>query len=164
MPTAFLITPFTPESAGGEDPDVFDTVQEAISAAAARTGVDLVRADDIFAPGVVIDQIREAIENADLVVAVCTGKNPNVFYELGMAEVIGHRPILIAPDAADLPFDIGHLRAQLYQGRLDGLQQRLERAFQAGLDAAIEMREPEPALDPEFLTRVENQIRDFLDE
>jgi hypothetical protein len=30
----------------------------------------------------IVDQIREAIEQADLVIAVCTGKNADVFYEL----------------------------------------------------------------------------------
>lgn len=74
------------------------------------------RADDIFAAGIIIDQIREAIEHADVVVAVCTGRNPNVFYELGLTHEKGHHPILIAASSADLPFDIAHRRAHLYAG------------------------------------------------
>ncbi len=50
---------------------------------------------------------------ADAVIAVCTVRNANVFYELGLADQI-HKPILVAAEAQDLPFDVTHFRAQLY--------------------------------------------------
>jgi hypothetical protein len=105
----FLITPFSSETAGGEDPATFARVQEAIGTAANETGLDLRRADDIFAAGVVIQQVRGEIEQADLILAVCTGRNANVFFELGLAEAAGKPQILVAASKADLPFDI-HLR------------------------------------------------------
>jgi hypothetical protein len=109
----FLITPFSAETAGGEDTTVFTSVQEAIRAAAEETGLDLRRADGIFAAGVVIQQVRGEIEQADVVLAICSGRNANVFYELGLAEAAGKPQILIAASKVDLPFDVGHLRAQL---------------------------------------------------
>jgi len=51
------------------------------------------------------------------VIAICTGKNANVFYELGLAEAAGHRPILVAPDARHLPFDKAHCRCHMYGGK-----------------------------------------------
>lgn len=114
MGTCFFVTPFTADGAGGEDPELFETVQEAVRGAAEDAEVELRRADDIFAAGVVIDQIRGEIERADLVIAVCTGRNPNVFYELGLADAANHRPILVAAESSDLPFDVQHRRAQLY--------------------------------------------------
>lgn len=105
-------------------------VREAIDEAAKAAGVELIRADDIFAGGVIIDQIESAISRADVIIAVCTGKNPNVFFELGLAEAVGHKPILLAPSAKHLPFDQGHWRCQMYgRGRLDDLAARLERAI-----------------------------------
>ena len=55
--------------------------------------------------------------DADLIIAVCTGTNANVFYELGMAEAMGHEPILVAPDARHLPFDKAHCRCHMYGGK-----------------------------------------------
>jgi hypothetical protein len=114
LPVAFLLTPFSPAAAGGERPKVFREAQRAIEQAAELAGVQLRRADSIFKGGVIIDQVREAIAQADVIVAVCTGKNPNVFYELGLAEAVGHTPILVAPNARHLPFDKAHCRCHMY--------------------------------------------------
>lgn len=88
------------------------------------------RADDIFSAGIVIEQIRDRIRNADVVIAVCTGQNPNVFFELGVADQ-WHWPVILAEDKKDLPFDIQHYRALIYGG--------LEPSVLAsGITAAIE--------------------------
>ena len=132
LPVAFLLTPFSARAAGGERPKVFRCVQQAIEQAASLAGVRLLRADSIFKGGVIIDQVREAIARADVVIAVCTGKNPNVFYELGLAEAMGHTPILVAPTARHLPFDKAHCRCHMYgHKRLtpDNLAVRLQRAI-----------------------------------
>jgi hypothetical protein len=132
QPVAFLLTPFSPQAAGGERPKVFRRVQHAIVEAAGSAGVQLQRADSIFKGGVIIDQVRQAIAQADVVVAVCTGKNANVFYELGLAEAMGHTPILVAPNARHLPFDKAHCRCHMYGLKhltADNLAPRLQRAI-----------------------------------
>lgn len=132
LPVAFLLTPFSPEAAGGERPKVFRRVQQAVEQAAVQAGVRLRRADSIFKGGVIIDQVREAIAGADVIIAVCTGKNPNVFYELGLAEAMGHTPILVAPNARHLPFDKAHCRCHMYGLKrltTDNLAPRLLRAI-----------------------------------
>jgi hypothetical protein len=137
-PTAFLLTPFGAKAAGDENPATYRAVQRAIRAACADTGVELRRADSIFRSGVIVDQIREALADADLVIAVCTGKNANVFYELGMAEAMGHRPILIAPNATHLPFDKAHWRCHVYGGKrltAKNLRVRLAKAIAETLAA-----------------------------
>ena len=50
-----------------------------------RQGFELVRADELFNTGTVVEQIREQIEKSTLLVADLSSKNPNVFYELGLA-------------------------------------------------------------------------------
>lgn len=138
MPTAFLLTPFGAKAAGSEKPATYRAVQRAIRAACADAGVELRRADSIFRSGVIVDQVREALADADLVIAVCTGKNANVFYELGMAEAMGHTPILIAPDATHLPFDKAHWRCHMYGGKrltTRNLRARLVKAIEDTLAA-----------------------------
>jgi hypothetical protein len=129
---AFLLTPFSSQAAGGEHPKVFRRVQQAVEQAADLAGVQLLRADSIFKGGVIIDQVREAIARADVVIAVCTGKNAIVFYELGLAEAMGHKPILVAPTARHLPFDKAHCRCHMYGHKrltADNLAVRLQRAI-----------------------------------
>jgi hypothetical protein len=110
----FLIMPFKPD---------LEWIRDEVVAAGLDEGVEIDRADNIFDRGVVLDQIFRAIDEADVIVAVCTGRNPNVFFEMGYAWR-NHNPILIADDTNDLPFDIQHYRTELY-GRTGADQHRL---------------------------------------
>jgi hypothetical protein len=68
------------------------------------------RADDFFAVNMIMSDIWNAICGAGVVVADCTGKNPNVFYELGIAHTVGKPVILITQESEDVPFDLRHIR------------------------------------------------------
>jgi hypothetical protein len=125
---AFLIMPFERD---------LDWLRDTIIEAALEENVDTIRADNIFSPGAILQQILQNIDNADLIFAVCTGKNANVFFELGYAW-LHHKPILIAESTEDLPFDIAAFRAELYGHDHHGadrhsLNLRLRRAIQAAL-------------------------------
>jgi hypothetical protein len=96
--------PFLPE---------LDWLHQEIVAAGFDVKARVWRADDIFEAGIIIEQIRNRMFGADAVVAVCTGRNANVFYEVGLADQI-HKAILVAEQAGDLPFDVSHFRAHLY--------------------------------------------------
>ena len=136
MPTAFLLTPFSAAAAGDEKPATYRAVQRAVRDACKDAGVELRRGDSIFRSGVIVEQVREAIADADLIIAVCTGKNANVFYELGLSEAMGHRPILVAPDARHLPFDKAHCRCHMYGGKrltTKNLRARLVKAIEETL-------------------------------
>jgi hypothetical protein len=143
--TAFLLTPFSAKAAGDEKPATYRAVQRAVRDACREAGVELRRADSIFRSGVIIDQIREALADADLVIAICTGKNANVFYELGLAEAMGHEPILIAPDARHLPFDKAHCRCHMYGGQrltTKNLRTRLVKALEETLAERADRADP----------------------
>ena len=73
------------------------------------------RADDIFGSSQIIDDVWELIANSKVIIADCTGRNPNVFYELGIAHTLGKRVIILAQSEADIPFDIRHIRYIRYQ-------------------------------------------------
>lgn len=66
------------------------------------------RADEIYEPREIIDLIQEQILRADVVVAEVTGRNPNVFYELGYAHAVAKNTILLTQSIDDVPFDLRH--------------------------------------------------------
>jgi hypothetical protein len=67
-------------------------------------------ADDFFRVGEIMHDIWSAIFLSDWIIADCTGRNPNVFYEMGIAHTLGKLVILITQDEEDVPFDICHIR------------------------------------------------------
>jgi hypothetical protein len=73
------------------------------------------RADDFFKTGVIIGDIWSALYHCSVVIAECTGRNPNVFYEIGIAHTLGRDTILMAQSIDDIPFDLRHLRVIVYK-------------------------------------------------
>jgi hypothetical protein len=72
-----------------------------------------------------MDDIRTKILKADLLLCEMSGRNPNVFYELGLAHAIGKPAILLANAKKDIPFDLQHVRTIIYDTKLAGWEQRL---------------------------------------
>jgi hypothetical protein len=80
-----------------------------------KTGLRPRRADDdIFAVGKIMDQVWSGISNAKVLVAELTGRNPNVFYELGLAHALRKPVVLVASNEIDVPFDVRHIRVIYY--------------------------------------------------
>jgi len=80
------------------------------------------RADEIYGSRAIIADIWESIQDASVLVADVTGRNPNVFYELGLAHA-SHKPvIIISQNIDDVPFDLKHLRVVVYQNTAKGRQ------------------------------------------
>lgn len=68
------------------------------------------RADDFFSAHSVMADVWSGIFFAKVIIADCTGRNPNVFYEIGLAHALGKPVILITQEAEDVPFDVRHIR------------------------------------------------------
>lgn len=80
-----------------------------------KAGMRAVRADDdIFATGKVVEQIWRGITEAKVLVAELTSRNPNVFYELGLAHALQKPVVLISSSQEDVPFDLRHIRVIYY--------------------------------------------------
>ena len=80
-----------------------------------KAGLQAVRADDdMFATGKIIDQVWRGIHQAKVLVAELTSKNPNVFYELGLAHALRKPVVLVSSNEDDVPFDLRHIRVILY--------------------------------------------------
>lgn len=54
-----------------------------------------------------------------------TGRNPNVFYEVGYAHALGKIVILLTQDTNDIPFDLKHHQHIVYKGKIDELRKAL---------------------------------------
>lgn len=64
----------------------------------------------------IIEKINDDIRLADVIVADCSGSNPNVFYELGLAHAHDKDVILITHDEIkEAPADIRHYEFIQYQ-------------------------------------------------
>ena len=79
----------------------------------------------------IITDIVNLIDRSRVVICDCTGRNPNVFYEIGIAHTLGREVILITQADADIPFDLRHLRYVKYLNNAEG---------RAVLRAALEAR------------------------
>lgn len=111
----------------------FDAVYATIKAAAEVSKMHSLRADDIWQNEAIIQNVVSLINRSRIIVCDCTGRNPNVFYEVGIAHTLGRDVILIAQSETDIPFDLRHLRYITYlnndEGRrllADRLQRRIE--------------------------------------
>lgn len=107
----FVIMPFSPE---------YELVyRQLIKPAAETVGLKVLRADDIYSPGVVTEQIRAAIHQSIICVADITGRNPNVLYEVGIAHTLGKPTILLSQSAEQIPFDLRALRVVIYEYNME---------------------------------------------
>jgi hypothetical protein len=68
------------------------------------------RADDFFGTHAIMADVWHAIRAAKVLVADCTHRNPNVFYEIGLAHALGKQLVLISQREEDVPFDLRHIR------------------------------------------------------
>lgn len=129
----FLISPIGDE--GSDIRVAADFVREDIVRAALDDEFEIKRADDYSKVGNITAQVIEAIYSADLIVVDLTGKNANVYYELGVAHTYKKHvvPMISVDDPERIPFDVGtertiHYSLKTFAGR---------RAAQAGLKAAV---------------------------
>ncbi len=73
----------------------------------------------------ILDRIYNQISKADIVIADMTGRNPNVFYEVGYAHAIGKKTILLTKNSADIPFDLKHYPHIIYDNKITFLKDEL---------------------------------------
>lgn len=100
----------------------FDATWEAIKRVAAENGMQAGRADNIWEHHEIIQDIVSLIDRSAIVICDCSGRNANVFYEIGIAHALGKQVILITRNAEDIPFDLVHLRNIRYLNNGEGIE------------------------------------------
>lgn len=83
------------------------------------------RVDEINFTGGVIEMVKEKIRKADIIVAEMSGRNPNVFYEVGLAHAWKRDTILIVKNAQEIPYDLRGQNHIVYNGSIKTLESKL---------------------------------------
>ena len=73
------------------------------------------RSDKESRPGEIIAHVIENLVLSEMVIADLTGRNPNVFYELGVRHAVNDNTILISQHEEDIPFDLRGQRLIIYR-------------------------------------------------
>lgn len=103
-PEAFIICQIGDEGSSTRQ-RADELLEYVIEPATSDFDMKLLRSDKDPTPGQVTSRIIRSLLNSDVVIADLTGRNPNVYYELGVAHSFG-RPVVILVDTADsLTFD-----------------------------------------------------------
>lgn len=112
----FVISPIgQPGSEVREHAD--DVFAYIIKPAMDEVGITVYRADHDAQAGRITDQMFESILNDDLCIAVLSFQNPNVYYELAVAQSAARPVIILNQKGHPLPFDIKDLRVIEYDFR-----------------------------------------------
>ncbi len=114
----------------------FNPVYDSIRQAADNAGLRCRRADDIWENAAIIQDVVALIDRSRVVVCDCSGRNPNVFYEVGIAHTLGREVILITQNERDIPFDLRHLRHIRYLNNAEG-RTALTEALQARMQTIL---------------------------
>jgi hypothetical protein len=101
----------------------FNTIyRDVIQPVADESNFCVTRVDEVAGPGLILEDIRRQIEEAHVIIAEVSTRNPNVFYELGYAHALRKPAVLLAQRLQEppLPFDISGYRAILYDDTIAG--------------------------------------------
>jgi hypothetical protein len=121
----FMLCPFT-ETFNVIFADHVKPIVESIS------GLTCIRADNIFGVKPIMEDIWKSINEASIIISDLTDRNPNVFYETGIAHTVGKDVILVTQTIEDVPFDLRHLRCIVYNYDPRGMK-----AFEHNLEQTI---------------------------
>lgn len=102
----FILTPFL-----NAEKDTFHTIQKACNS----IGFRAIKGDEEYIKGDVFSYILQNILKSRIVIANINGRNPNVFYELGIAQAIGKPTILVSENLNEIPFDLQSQNIILYK-------------------------------------------------
>jgi hypothetical protein len=106
-PLCFVIMPFQ---------DMFNEYyNEIIKPAVEDAGMSVRRADEVLGPGAFMEDIVNGILEARCLIADVTGRNANVFYELGLSHGFRKPVIMVTQNELDVPSDLKSMKWILYR-------------------------------------------------
>jgi len=111
----FVLTPFHPR---------YEKTYDLISSVCSKVGLKCRRGDEQFIRGGVLSHILKELTSASIVIANIDGRNPNVYYELGIAHALDKDVILISSSVEDVPFDLKSQRLIVWKNP-DDLEKQL---------------------------------------
>ena len=126
----FVIMPFS---------DKFHAIyMDHIKPAVIRSGLICKRSDEIHSANLITHDIWEYINRSRLLIAELTDRNPNVFYELGLAHGLSKDVILLTQSMDYVPFDLKPIRCICYENTEVGIN-KLENALIKTINKIVRM-------------------------
>lgn len=124
----------------------FDSVYDkAIKPTFEEIGYEVNKADSMDSSQNILKDIVNGIEDADLIVADLTGLNPNVFYEVGIADGLGIPVLLVTQDIDELPFDLRGYNVKEYSTNfveMEEFTEYLRETANKHLDSGVKFGSP----------------------
>lgn len=114
--SVFVLTPFLDKE--------YETF-EIIKKTCVDVNLSCTRGDEVFRDKDILSHIIESIAKSSVIIANINGRNPNVFYELGICHSMGKPVILVSKNKNNLPFDIQSKNIVFYNDLTD-LQAQLK--------------------------------------
>jgi hypothetical protein len=109
--TAFVAMAFDGEPSESR---IFRSIKRACD----RLEIEVRRVDEVAGAHLVVETIRQMIEDAEFLIFELSKERPNVYYELGYAHGVGNDPsdiVILARKGTNVHFDVSGLRVRFYQ-------------------------------------------------
>ena len=134
-PRAFVVMQFT---------EPFDSLYaEVIGPVCEELQFHAYRADEVFRPGPILQDIVAGLVESDVIIAEISPTNANVFYELGYAHARNTPTVLLARRDGELPFDVSGQRIIFYDDSIAG-KSEVEADLRRHLSSIVEGRSGRP--------------------
>lgn len=114
--SCFVIMPFG---------NIYDELyKEIIKECLEENYITAIRVDELYGSKPIMEDILRNIESCELLIADLSGRNPNVFYELGIAHTRKNENnvIIISQEINDIPFDLRPYRIIHYTTTITGIK------------------------------------------
>jgi hypothetical protein len=126
------------------------------------------RADDLVQGGHILEDVLRGIAQAEIVIADLTRRNPNVFYELGIAHMVKdvEKIIMLSQAVEDIPFDLRPYRCIIYSQTVRGVKEFRTKLLEAittvaGRGFQFTLQRDQPYTFPQRLFGRDRYMYDF---
>lgn len=115
----FVLTPFH---------DDFNKMYDIVCETCREMRLKPIRGDEEYIANDILKHIIEHVVKSRVVIAILDGRNPNVFYELGIAHALNKPTILLANTQTQVPLDLQNQFLVLYENETE-LRRKLKNAL-----------------------------------
>lgn len=116
-------------------PDVENLYNHAIRPVLENLDIEPKRVDRYEFEGQITEEIVRNLHTCRFVVAECSRKNPNVFFEIGYALGISKQVIFCVDKEENIPFDLKDYKFIIHEGSIDDLRDGLKKRVEYLLKA-----------------------------
>jgi hypothetical protein len=124
----FVLTPFS---------NKFDETYAFVRNIISDLGLQVSRGDEISTKSAILPHILTNILEARIIIANIDGRNPNVFYELGIAHAFDKTVILLASSIDSVPFDLRNQRIIIWRDKEELETELVKTVARLGMTSAM---------------------------